>query len=314
MARVLIAGCGYVGVALGELLARRGDTVLALRRRVALLPADLTPIAADLGDPRSLGALPSSLDAVVYAAAPASGDEAAYEAVYQRGLANLLDAVERRHAREAPPRLVLLSSTSVYGQTRGEWVDETSPTVPLDFRGRLVLRGEEIIRASGMPAVALRLGGIYGPGRTSLVDSVRAGRAPRSRSAAPRFTNRIHRDDAAGAILHLLDMVDPWRVPEAAPAAPGGASTGSSASAATAAATYIGVDEEPAERDEVLLWLARRLGAPSPSAAPARRETTRVETNKRCSSAKLRAAGYRFRFPTFREGYEDLLRQEVPGG
>jgi nucleoside-diphosphate-sugar epimerase len=225
---------------------------------------------------------------VVFAAAPAGPDEADYRAIYERGLGNLLDALRRSATGDAPPRIVLLSSTSVHGQTAGEWVDESSPTEPLDFRGRVVLRGEEILRACGLPGIALRLGGIYGPGRASLIESVRTGEARLAPLGKARFTNRIHRDDAAGAVAHLLDRDPPPN------------------------AIYLGVDHEPAARDDVLRWLAERLGTPLPappavgSTAPAR-AGARAETNKRCSSAKLRAAGYRFRFPTYRDGYGDLL-------
>ena len=306
MARILIAGCGYVGTALGVALAGRGDTAFALRRRAALLPRGLLPVAADLSDPRTLTALPGPFDAVVYAAAPECGDEAAYERVYVRGLANLLDAIARAH-RTAPPQVVLLSSTSVYGQTAGEWVDETSPTEPADFRGCLVLRGEETLDAAGVPGVVLRLGGIYGPGRTSLLDAVRERRA-RLAPGPPRFTNRIHRDDVVGTLLHLL-------------APPPGRPT-----LEPDRTVWIGVDEEPTDRGDVVRWLARRLGVPegdlvendvgpstssAPACAPAatHRRGRRSDTGKRCSSAKLRASGYRFRFPTFREGYADLLGQ-----
>ena len=268
-------------------LARRGDSVWGLRRHPSGLPPALQPIAADLADPATLTALPSPLDAVVFAAAPEASDESSYERTYVRGLTNLLDALRRSApAGELPPRIVLLSSTSVYGQTAGEWVDETSATTPIDFRGRIVLRGEETLLASGFPAIVLRLGGLYGPGRESLIDAVRDGRATLAPAPA-RFTNRIHLDDAVGAIVHLLDLA-----------------------ADAAARVYLGVDEEPADRNDVLRWLAARLGVVLEEAAPGaqRRGDARSDSNKRCSSARLRGSGYRFRFPSYREGYDAILR------
>ena len=282
--RCLIAGCGWLGEALAVALARRGDPVWGLRRRVSGLAPELQPVAADLDDARSLRDLPRDLDAVVFAAAPESSDEDSYRRTYVRGLGNLL-----RVLGDSRPRVVLLSSTSVYGQTAGEWVDESSTTEPIDFRGRLVLAGEEMLLASGFPAAVLRLGGLYGPGRESLIDSVRDGRATLS-PGPPRFTNRIHRDDAVGAIVHLLD----------------------SPSEATRR-VWIGVDHEPADRNEVLRWMAGRLGVAlgEAPAAGTREPLSRAETNKRCSSARLRDSGLRFRFPTFREGYAEILNDRL---
>jgi nucleoside-diphosphate-sugar epimerase len=209
-----------------------------------------------------------------------------------RGLGNLLEALGKPgRASHPPPRVVLLSSTSVYGQTAGDRVDESSPTKPIDYRGRTVLRGEETLLASGFPAISLRLGGLYGPGRESLIEAVREGRATLSPAPA-RFTNRIHLDDAVGAIVHLLDLP-----------------------AADVARVYVGVDEDPADRNDVLRWLAGRLGVAvgeAPSGDRSRGDS-RGETNKRCSSLRLRESGYRFRYPTYREGYDAILSAPARG-
>jgi nucleoside-diphosphate-sugar epimerase len=286
LARVLIAGCGWLGTALGIALARRGDVVWGLRRQTSGLPRELRGIAADLTDPDTLETLPSPLDAVVFAAAPEASDESSYQRTYVRGLTNLLDALrESGPAGDPPPRIVLLSSTSVYSQTAGEWVDEASATTPSDFRGRIVLRGEETLLAAGFPAIVLRLGGLYGPGRESLIDAVREGRATLAPAPA-RFTNRIHLVDAVGAIVHLLGLP-----------------------ADAAARVYVGVDHEPAARNDVLRWLASRLGVAlteAPVGAEAERDS-RSDTNKRCSSVRLRDSGYRFRYPSYREGYDAIL-------
>ena len=94
MARILIAGCGYVGTALALRLLDGGHEVHGLRRRASILPAGVVPIAADLADPASLGALPRKLDYVVYTAAPDGPGDNAYRAVYIDGLRNLLQALQ----------------------------------------------------------------------------------------------------------------------------------------------------------------------------------------------------------------------------
>jgi nucleoside-diphosphate-sugar epimerase len=277
LTRVLIAGCGNVGTALGLRLAAAGHRVLGLRRDPSGLPAPITPIAADLGDPASLAAVPADVDALVYAAAADRRDDDAYRRAYVDGLRHVLARL--RDAGAPLRRLVYVSSTAVYAQDDGGWVDESSPTEPTHFTGRRLLEGEQLALAAGVAGTVLRLAGIYGPGRTRLVDEVRAGTAEVA-AGTPVWTNRIHRDDCAGAIAHLLALPAP-------------------------APVWLGVDHEPAERGVVLDWLADRLGVARPrrmADAPRGRGG-----NKRCDGGRLRASGYLFRYPTFREGYAALL-------
>ena len=183
-----------------------------------------------------------------------------------------------------------LSTTGAYGDRQGAWVDEDSPTEPTHFSGVRMLEAERLVAAAG--GVSLRLGGIYGPGRTRLIDAVRAGRAS-IRPGPPHWTNRIHRDDAAGALRHLIER---------------------SLAGAALAPVYVGVDDEPADEAEVLRWLAARLGLPEPPVAPsAARPPGRPRGgNKRCRNARLRASGYAFAYPTFREGYGALIDATRP--
>lgn len=280
--RALVAGCGYVGTALAVRLAAAGHEVFGLRRRPAGLPGGIVPLAADLCDPASLSALPGGLDVVFYTAAADGRDEAGYRAAYPEGLGNLLDALAR--APRPPRRVLFTSSTSVHAQDDGAWVDESSPAEPTHFTGRTVLAAEALLAASPLPGTALRLGGIYGPGRTRLLEQVRAGRAVVP-EGPPLYTNRIHRDDAAGALDHLANL------PAADP-------------------VYLGVDCDPAPLEEVLGWLAGQMGAPPlPRGEGATPSGRRRRTRKRCRNDRLRATGYRFRFPTFREGYGALLAE-----
>jgi len=270
MRRVLIAGCGYVGSALAARLVEDRCEVWGMRRNPDALPTGVHPLAADLGDPATLRALPPELDTVFYTAAADGSSEDAYRASYVVGLGNLLGALPN-----APRRIVFTSSTSVYGESDGGWVDEDSPTEPAGFAGRRMLEGEALVRAAG--GVVLRLGGIYGPGRTRYIDQVRAGNAECPAEAT--FTNRIHRDDCAGALRHLMLVPDPRPV-------------------------YLGVDREPAEVCEVVGWLAERLGMEPPRrGAPG----GRTRGNKRCRSDRLVASGYDFIHPTYREGFAALL-------
>ncbi|QDU66579.1 SDR family oxidoreductase [Engelhardtia mirabilis] len=279
MQTILIAGCGYLGTTVGALLARLGYPVRGLRRNPAGLPDSIEPVRGDLTDP---GLELAPADWLVFAAAPSSRGEAGYRAIYVDGLARVLDALERAGA--LPSRALFVSSTAVYGQDGGEWVDEDSPTVPADYRGATLLEAEAHLRARVDTPISLRLGGLYGPGRTRLIESVLNGESD-FRAEPPNYTNRIHRDDAALATVHLLEAEGP-------------------------APIYCGVDDGPAPRGEVLSWLANRLDAPRPRHVA--QPVLGRGGNKRVSNARLRAAGYRFKYPTFREGYEQVIAAEGP--
>lgn len=280
--RVLIAGCGDVGGVLAARLLERGHGVFALRRTVAALAPGPRPVAADLTRPETLEAIPEGIDAVVYSAAADGYREAAYRGAYVDGVENLCALLHRRG--EPVERFLFVSSTSVYGQDDGGWVDETSPTEPASFSGRLVLEGERRAAAGPWAGVAVRFGGIYGPGRNRLLERVHQG-APCA-ADPPAYTNRIHRDDCAGVLAFLLEHPHPEAV-------------------------YLGVDDDPAPQCQVMDWLADRLGVPHPPRAAA---GTPARGNKRCRNRRLREAGYRLIYPSYREGYLALARDFRPTG
>ncbi len=276
MARILIAGCGDVGTVLGLKLQQAGHAVWGLKRQPDTLPAAIRKLAADLTDPASLGTLPPDLDYVFYTAAADGFSEDRYRAAYVDGVANLLHALQA--SDQYPRRIFFTSSTSVYAQCHGEWVDENSPAEAAGFSGRCLRQGEDLWWNSPYSATVIRFGGIYGPGRTRLLDSLRQGSAT-CVEQPPVYTNRIHRDDGAAALQHVLALCDPQPL-------------------------YVGVDDHPAPQCEVLRWLAERLGVPEPevinaAAAP----EAMLRANKRCRNARLRASGFQFRYPSYKEGY-----------
>ena len=281
MSRVLIAGCGDVGTALGLMLCERGHEVFGARRSAWRLPAPLHPLSIDLADRRAIESALPAVDVVVYAVAAGRRDAGAYRRAYVDGVASLLDVLE--HRANPPRRLLFVSSTSVYGERGGAWIDESSPLQPSGFAGESLVAGERRMLASPVPATVVRFAGIYGPGRGWLIERARAG--ARCAGDPPKFTNRIHRDDCAGFLAHLI----------------GGGRTGEE--------VYIGVDDAPVEECEVLEWLAARLGAPAPQRVGADDAAGRGG-GKRCSNARLRASGYRLRYPTYREGYAAVLAGE----
>ena len=271
---VLIAGCGDLGTEAGLRFAAAGFSVLGWRRSPEKLPPALRGVAADLTG--TLPPVPADTEIVVLAVAAPERSVEAYRATYLQGTANLLAALERDAVR--PRRILMVSSTAVYGDAGGGWVDEDTPASPASATGAVLLEAEELLHASRPDAVVLRLSGIYGPGRTRLIDGVRAGTAVLP--AAGQLTNRIHRDDAAAAIVHLATGVEQPRP------------------------LYVGTDNEPAELGSVLSFLASELGTPPLPAGT--RDSTRGG-NRKLRNTRLRETGFEFTYPTYREGYRAVL-------
>ncbi|HLT04208.1 MAG TPA: NAD-dependent epimerase/dehydratase family protein [Pseudomonas sp.] len=273
--RLLIAGCGDLGCRAGLQLASQGWSVRGLRRQVAALPAGIAPLAADLSQPRCPAGWPErSPDYLLYAAAAERSDEAAYRAAYVDGLRHVLGWLAERGQR--PKRLLFVSSTAVYGQHQGEWVDEASPCEPRGFTGRILLEAEQQALGSGIPASVVRLAGLYTGDSRWLVDQLRAGQMPPAQP--PLYSNRIHRDDAA-ALLACLLRAD--------------------ARGETLESIYLGVDDEPAPLHEVAQWLQARFGIDTPPGAPMQRRAG----SKRCRNARARSLGWAPRYANYREGY-----------
>lgn len=203
----LIIGCGYIGRRVARLWRARGDVVYATTRRAEnarVLEAEgLRPVLCDVLEPSGLKSLPA-VDTVVYAVGLDRGSGASMHEVYVTGLERVLQAL-------TPPRcFVHVSSTSVYGQTDGEWVDEESPTEPLEESGRIVLEAEKALRRTMSKAIILRFAGIYGPGRLLRQKSIEAGEA--IAGDASKWLNLIQADDGARAVLAAERFAPPGLV------------------------------------------------------------------------------------------------------
>lgn len=276
---VLIAGCGDVGSRLAtQLLAERWQ-VYGLRRSVSRLPAGVIGVAGDLFSEQCPADWPTGpLDYLVYSAAATDHDEAGYRAAYVEGLQHVLGWL-KQHGQQ-PRRVLFVSSSSVYGQQEGEWVDETSPTIAAGYSGRLMLEAEQVALQSGIPASIVRLTGIYGPGREWLLTQVRRGY--RVAIDPPLYGNRIHVDDAAGLLAFLLEA---------------------DRRGVGLDDVYIGVDDAPAPLAQVVDWLREYLGVTEWAEDASVRRTG----SKQCSNARAKALGWVPKYPSYREGYAAIL-------
>lgn len=275
----LIVGCGDVGSRLGQLLLQENWQVSGLRRSVSELPEGIQPIQADLSDAACPAGWPSkSPDYIVYCVAATEHDEAGYQAAYVDGLRNVLRWLAEKG--QQPRRLLFVSSSSVYGQQDGEWVDETAATEPAGYSGRVMLEAERLALNSGVPGTWVRLTGIYGPGREWLLGQIRQGY--RVAEDPPLYGNRIHAQDAAGLLAFLLQA---------------------DARGVALDDGYIGVDDAPAPLAEVVGWLREYMGVTQWSD----QQRVRRTGSKRCSNARVRALGWAPQYPTYKEGYAAIL-------
>ena len=283
--RVLIIGCGYVGVPLGRSLVLDGHEVFGLRRSSAadaeLITAGIGPLHADITDLNQLQAITPLFDWVINLVSSTRGGPEEYSAVYLQGTRNIL-AWLRPHP---PLRFIYTSSTSVYAQDDGSIVEEGSLTAPTNQTSRILLETEnELLHHKWLPSLILRVAGIYGPGRGHLFKQFLRDEAV-LRGDGESYINMIHLADLAAAIVHLLKL----------PASP------------TNQLLNI-VDDEPVKQREFFEWLAGRLGKPMPPSVPPDPARKRGLTNKRVSNAKLKAANFSLIYPTFREGYESEIK------
>jgi len=284
---LVIFGCGYVGAECARQARAKGLRVTALTRNetaaIALRDEGLDPVVADLGGDTWHGRIAGGADYVLNCVSSGGGGLDGYRRSYVDGMASILAWAR---ARGAAGTMVYTSSTSVYPQDGGAQVDETAPTDGAGERARLLLDAEARLRAGDGARdrwFVLRLAGIYGPGRHHVLDQVRAGAVA---GRGDYRLNSIHRDDICAAV---------WAVFGAPPA--------------VADQIFNVADDRAATKAEIVEWLAARLGLAAPrftgEPAAGRRAVTpdRVIVND-----KLKAVlGWRPRYPSYREGYANLL-------
>lgn len=275
--KLLIIGCGDIGQRLAQQLALDSYQITGLRRHP---PKDLPSLqyrACDATQAEQLSAILGSeqFSVIVISMTPAERSDAGYESAYVQTCRNLVTGLT--HQQRQPRLILFVSSTAVYGQNDGNWVDEASPTVPEGFSGKRLLEAEQVIRQSGFVHCIVRFSGIYGPGRNRLIEQVKQQRA----SASPHYTNRIHADDCAGVLAHLIKLSCTQKL----------------------APVYLATDSAPTPMIEVVSWIAGQLGREDFLAPDAVNE----RGNKRISNQRLLASGYSLRYPDFRTGYAELI-------
>jgi nucleoside-diphosphate-sugar epimerase len=283
----LIVGCGDVGIRTGLLLLKQGWSVTGVRRNTTKLPAEFAGQAANYTQPGSLDFMARLRpDFVLATFNPADRSIAGYKAGFRTAMDNLLAGL----GQHRPRHILMASSTRVFAEANGGWVDEGSALAADDPWALEIIAAEQRLLDSGLPASVVRFAGIYGVPGGRLLSRMRRGELCPPTPVS--YTNRIHRDDCAGFLAHLLRLAEAGR---------------------TLLPAYIGADDLPAPRYDVESWLARELGLEDQLAgqSAAVDDPTRHNTagHKRCHNRGLHASGYRLIYPDYKTGYGALLAQ-----
>ncbi|MEY2584533.1 MAG: hypothetical protein QOD80_559 [Verrucomicrobiota bacterium] len=272
MARILIAGCGYVGEAAADRFHDaewevEGWTATA-ESAARLSGKPFTVRAVDV----TAAVVPGSFDVVIYCVSSRGGDEHEYRQLYFEGAKNLLRAFP-------DATLLFTSSTSVYAQIDRSRVDETSPAEPRQAKGQILRETEDLVLAAG--GIVARLGGIHGPGRSFFLTRFLEGALS---DEDDRLINQVHRDDVVSALQFLVDRRNEFQ-----------------------RQVFNVVGDEPITAGEAVAWLTARVGTGRSATGGTLRASKRGRTNKRVSNGKLRALGWAPRYPTFQAAMSESI-------
>ncbi len=286
MTTVVFLGCGTIGQAGVEACEDPRIQWLGVRRRPASPEkGTLRWLALDLTDPSAFASLPDEVSVIVYTPAPRRSQPSSYAQVYPSVVQSLIKKYQKAQSLR---RIILVSSTRVYGERGGAWVDENTAVEPEDDASRAIVTAEQaLIQAFPKRATVLRLAGIYGPGRYWQIKRVLRGEA--FRHQPPYFTNRIHQTDVVNILLTLVNrslddsLIDPL---------------------------ILGVDDAPVAEAELGQWLANQL-----SVELKLKQATGMPAlqNKRCRNLGLQKLGFQYQYPSYQAGYAELVQAVLSG-
>lgn len=278
--RIFVAGTGFTGSRILKHLQAAGHEVRGLNRSgVCKECPQVTVVKGDVLSKEGLNAL-GELPEMDLLISTLSGtglkDPADYRALYVDGPRRLMEALRWRHS----PRVWMLGSTGVYGETEGEWVDEQTEPRPLHRNGEVQLEAERALQVACDTCSILRLSGLYGPGRERLV---RQAMRERPFLKPGVWSNQIHGDDVAEVVSFLAGR-------NCAPPP-----------------VLLVSDACPALRKEIFVWVRETCGRPEgclDEDHPRRASANRG--NKRICTDKLKSLGVTLRYPSYREGLRAL--------
>ncbi len=275
---VTLIGCGDIGQRLASLLTTESHSVIGIRRSACTHP-NIEYRRADCSSRAELRqVLPQHSDVIIVTMTPSERSDLGYQQGYVQVVDNLLHILESR--AEKPTQILFVSSTSVYAQSQGEWIDEDSLAQPTSFSGRRLLEAEQRLLDSDFNVTIVRFSGIYGPGRHRLIQQVERGED--SPADPPLFSNRIHVQDCARVLKHLMAMPAPQ-------------------------ALYLASDCSPTPLHEVKHWIAKELELADDR--PSSVTPSALRASKKIGNQRLLDSGFEFQYPTFQSGYREVIKR-----
>ena len=239
----------------------------------------VTCLALDAAGPELERALDFNPENILITLTPDNYNEDGYRRSYLNVCANLCQQLRQK---KQSPNVYFVSSTSVYGENSGGWVDETTDCGPTRYSGRVLLEAEQLLLNSEFETSIIRFSGIYGPGRNRLIERCRKGLL-----ASPQpvhWSNRIHADDCAAVINHLLKLP-----------------------VASRKRIYLASDCYPSPIFDVQSWISQRMGLQQMPIIGSNNEAH--QTGKRCTNHLLLSSGFKFQYPGYQQGYAELLER-----
>lgn len=273
MAKILIIGCGDIGGAVASQLLDEGHQVTGLKRSIQDDLSGVSFIQADITKPEELSNLPSDFDQVIYILSPSDRSISGYEAVFKLGVDNVLNWFKGQKENVA---FTFVSSSRVYGQNKGERLNESSTTEPTDGRGKILLEAENKFLGFNNQTTIVRFSGIYGRSNY-FINQLKKGAEIQKEPAY--YTNRIHRADCIGVLSFIANKK-------------------SDSSAMNG--VYLATDDDPAPKWDVACYLADVYSIEQPAALMLNKE---ADCNKRLTNNHLKAAGYQFKYKNYKQGY-----------
>ncbi|MGM0526435.1 MAG: SDR family oxidoreductase, partial [Pseudomonadota bacterium] len=270
-------GYGDIARRAARLLVAKGHRLSGLCRHPENKPAEqgVELIAADAGNEQDLKAVLHGHEygAIIVTLTPSEYNQEGYRNGYVVPCRHLQQVI---NGLDYSPYVIYVSSTGVYGQREGEWIDEDSRTEPDSDSGRMLLQAERLIHDLPVPTTILRCSGIYGPGRDFMLRQLKQQKV----TLRDSWSNRIHQHDVARFIEFIIEN------PEKRDS------------------LYLLNDDAPTKQYEVYQWLAHQLAVEisseiQPGPGP--------RGSKRCNNSKLKSTGFQLQYPTFKNGYGEML-------
>lgn len=279
---ILCIGGGLLGLPVAKHFAKNHEVTI-IKRSPVENALGITVNCADISNPLELErALPEKIDIILYCLSPTEFTEAGYRKAFPLGIANLLSAL--RNKQTSPQQLLFVSSTSVYHQNDNTTITEDSPTLPSAFSGKALIEAEHQLQTAPYPATIIRFSGIYGGNRTRLLEQALNGLlVPQEQEI---YTNRIHETDCIRVLCHLIQLAIEDHPIES---------------------LYIATDCSPVSTNDLASWFNQHLKCQptAENATPGKRRAG----SKRCSNRRLLESGYQFIYPSWKEGYNEMIQR-----